>query len=43
MDIENKEILRLSGVLKRVLYKNEENSYIIGVLENGQKDRKSVV
>lgn len=37
MDIENKEILRLSGVLKRVLYKNEENSYIIGVLENGQK------
>ena len=37
MDIETKEIVRLSGVLKKVLYKNEENSYIIGVLENGQK------
>ncbi|MDY0364379.1 MAG: AAA family ATPase [Arcobacteraceae bacterium] len=37
MDIEAKEIVRLGGVLKKVLYKNEENSYVIAVLENGQK------
>ena len=28
---------KLSGVLKRVLYFNEENSYCIAVLENDQK------
>ncbi len=27
----------LTGVLKKVLYKNEENSYVIAVLENNQK------
>ncbi len=38
--MENKEeykSFKLSGVLKKVLYKNEENSYIIAVLENNQK------
>lgn len=28
---------KLTGVLKKVLYKNEENSYVIAVLENNQK------
>ena len=28
---------KLSGVLKKVLYKNDENNYHIAVLENGQK------
>ncbi len=34
MDIE---AINLSGVLKKVLYQNAENSYCIGVLTNGQK------
>lgn len=31
------KVFKLSGVLKKVLYKNEETSYIIAVLENNQK------
>ena len=33
----NDEQLNLSGVLKKVLYQNEENNYCIAVLENNQK------
>ena len=38
--MENKEeykSFKLSGVLKKVLYKNKENNYVIAVLENNQK------
>ncbi|MEA3288700.1 MAG: AAA family ATPase [Campylobacterota bacterium] len=35
MDTENS--FNLTGTLKRVLYRNDENNYYIGVLENGQK------
>ena len=34
---EEHKTFNLSGVLKKVLYKNEENNYIIAVLENNQK------
>lgn len=34
---KTKEVLRLSGVLKKVLYQNSENAYIIGILGNNQK------
>src|SRR5574344_2866459 len=33
----NQKSYKLSGVLKKVLYQNEENRYIIAVLENNQK------
>jgi len=33
----NEKTFKLSGVLKKVLYKNEETQYIIAVLENNQK------
>ncbi|WP_417332012.1 AAA family ATPase [Halarcobacter sp.] len=34
---EEHKTFNLSGVLKKVLYKNEENNYVIAVLENNQK------
>ncbi|MGB5792780.1 AAA family ATPase [Poseidonibacter sp.] len=34
---ENYQSFKLSGVIKKVLYKNEETKYIIAVLENNQK------
>ncbi len=34
---QEEKLFNLSGVLKRVLYKNEETKYIIAVLENNQK------
>jgi exodeoxyribonuclease V alpha subunit len=37
MDTEKEQLFTLSGTLKKVLYHNEENSYIIAVLENNQK------
>lgn len=36
-DKQEHKSFKLSGVLKKVLYKNEENNYIIAVLENNQK------
>ena len=33
----NEKSFNLSGVLKKVLYKNDETKYIIAVLENNQK------
>ena len=35
--MEEEKSYKLSGVLKKVLYKNEENNYCIAVLENNQK------
>ena len=35
--MEEEKSFKLSGVLKRVLYKNDENNYCIAVLENNQK------
>ncbi|MDX3960055.1 AAA family ATPase [Aliarcobacter skirrowii] len=37
MMVTNQKSYKLSGVLKKVLYQNEENRYIIAVLENNQK------
>ncbi|QKF82262.1 AAA family ATPase [Halarcobacter ebronensis] len=39
METNNQEerLFNLSGVIKKVLYKNEETKYIIAVLENNQK------
>jgi len=37
MDIKENNKYNLSGVLKKVLYKNDETKYIIAVLENNQK------
>ncbi|RXJ89106.1 exodeoxyribonuclease V subunit alpha [Arcobacter sp. CECT 8983] len=34
---EEHKTFNLSGVLKKVLYKNDENNYVIAVLENNQK------
>ncbi|QDF29224.1 AAA family ATPase [Halarcobacter anaerophilus] len=34
---QGEKLFNLSGVLKKVLYKNEETKYIIAVLENNQK------
>jgi len=34
---QEEKLFNLSGVLKKVLYKNEETKYIIAVLENNQK------
>ena len=35
--MEEEKSYKLSGVLKKVLYKNQENGYCIAVLENNQK------
>lgn len=35
--MEEEKIFKLSGVIKRILFKNDETSYCIGVLENNQK------
>ncbi len=35
---EEEQLFNLSGVLKKVLYKNDETKYIIAVLENNQKN-----
>lgn len=35
--MEEEKSYKLSGVLKKVLYKNEENNYCIAILENNQK------
>src|SRR5574344_757217 len=35
--METEKKFNLSGVLKKILYRNDENRYIIGVLENNQK------
>ncbi|WP_207190521.1 AAA family ATPase [Aliarcobacter lanthieri] len=37
MDINEEKNYNLSGVLKKVLYKNDETKYVIAVLENNQK------
>lgn len=37
MDTNEEKRFNLSGVLKKVLYKNDETKYIIAVLENNQK------
>ncbi len=37
MNQEEYKSFKLSGVIKKVLYKNEETKYIIAVLENNQK------
>ena len=37
MGQEEYKSFKLSGVIKKVLYKNEETKYIIAVLENNQK------
>lgn len=36
-NLEKEQLVNLSGVLKKVLYFNEENNYAIAVLENNQK------
>ena len=36
-NINNEKLYNLSGVIKKVLYENKENNYIIAVLENNQK------
>ncbi len=36
-NIQEEKLFNLSGVLKKVLYKNDETKYIIAVLENNQK------
>lgn len=36
-EIQEEKLFNLSGVLKKVLYKNEETKYVIAVLENNQK------
>ena len=36
-DTQDEKLFNLSGVLKKVLYKNDETKYIIAVLENNQK------
>ena len=36
-DTNNEQLFTLTGTLKKVLYHNDENNYIIGVLENNQK------
>ena len=41
MGQEEYKSFKLSGVIKKVLYKNEETKYIIAVLENNQKMIKS--
>ena len=37
MSQEEYKSFKLSGVIKKVLYKNDETKYIIAVLENNQK------
>jgi len=37
MDIKEDNKYKLSGVLKKVLYKNDETKYIIAILDNNQK------
>lgn len=37
MSIESEQNFNLTGVLKKVLYKNSENGYIIATLDNNQK------
>ena len=37
MSQEEYKSFKLSGILKKVLYKNDETKYIIAVLENNQK------
>jgi len=37
MEDNQEKLFNLSGVLKKVLYKNDETKYIIAVLENNQK------
>ncbi|MFV7790525.1 AAA family ATPase [Aliarcobacter lanthieri] len=37
MDINEEKNYNLSGVLKKVLYKNDKTKYVIAVLENNQK------
>ncbi len=37
MSQEEYKIFKLSGVIKKILYKNDETKYIIAVLENNQK------
>ena len=36
-DSQEEKLFNLSGVLKKVLYTNDETKYIIAVLENNQK------
>lgn len=37
MGTNTQESINLSGVLKKILFHNDENSYYIGILENNQK------
>ena len=37
LDNQEEKLFNLSGVLKKVLYKNDETKYVIAVLENNQK------
>jgi len=36
-DQEQEKLFNLSGILKKVLYKNDETKYVIAILENNQK------